>query len=522
LHEADVINPMNDNLTSLPAFAPSGGLPNHEHEHWSRPRLALAIALAVMVIAALPVFGATFINDDATYAIVAQKLNAGGRLYHDAVDNKPPLIYATYEAIFALCGASSMAPVKLVTMLLNAGAVGLLFLIGRALLDRRVGTAAAFLFACAQVSGVATDALAPNTESYANFFILLSVWLAVRRPASSLSIAAAGAAASMATLYRIQSVAVFVGLAWVVWERAPRRALVWAALGALGPVLGVVAWFWRQGTLAELVGWVLRHNVSYVSVGYADAMTAGKVGRVALALASQLPLLAAAWAGRSLWRSPVAGHRAAKGLLVTQLVLGVAAYQVGRRFYGHYFIQLLPFLALLGGWALATQTSPALRRVPRLALIWVAGFTVYNGITLVKKGDSKASLSAARYLEARLRTDDRMLLWGADALVPFASGRPFATRFAFNNLLTGRAFGTTHVSATATPASNRELEEPEAWRLFWQDLTNEPPAAIVDGGPRGFRVDNYKNLAALVARDYLPAVPFGDIQVYLRRTTYAR
>jgi hypothetical protein len=510
---------MNDSSTPLPPLLPSDALPNHQNEIWSRPRLALALGLAVLVVAALPVFCATFINDDATYAVVAQKLNEGGRLYHDAVDNKPPLIYATFEAIFALFGASTMAAVKLATLLVNAGALGLLFLIGRALFDRRVGAAAALLFACAQVSGVATDALAPNTEGWANFFILLSLWLALRRPAAALSVAAAGAAASVAALYRLQSVAAFAGLAWLLYERAPRRAFLWAALGALLPVLATAAWFWRDGTLVELVYWVLRHNVSYVSVGNADGMTAGKVGRIALTLASELPLLAAAWSGRALWRSPFGVDRAARGLLASQLALGLGAYQAGHRFYGHYFIQLVPFLALLGGWAIATHGTAALRRLPRLALVWVAGFAIFNGATLARKGDAASSLSAARYLETRLRTGDHILLWGGDPLVPFASGRPFASRFAFNNLLTGRAFGTTHVSAAATPASNRALEEPEAWRLFWQDLSDEPPAAIVDGGPPGFGVEAYKGLAAFVAREYLPAVTFGATKVYVRRAS---
>ena len=44
------------------------------------------------------------IDDEAPYSVVANEIVDGGRPYIDSVDRKPPLLFWTYAAVFAIAG----------------------------------------------------------------------------------------------------------------------------------------------------------------------------------------------------------------------------------------------------------------------------------------------------------------------------------------------------------------------------------------------------------------------------------
>jgi 4-amino-4-deoxy-L-arabinose transferase-like glycosyltransferase len=493
---------------------------------WQLPRpepaaLALLLgAVAVVVLGSLPVFLRTFINDDTTYALVGQKLAAGFALYRDAVDNKPPLIYATFAAAFALFGEHGVVAAKLAAILATIGSTWLVYLLGRSLLGRGVGALGAWLFACAAVSGVAEDTIAPNTEMFMTLFGLLALWLLCRDPrVRSASVVAAGAAAGVALLYRVQGLAVMVGLVVVLARMCEGRQLVRSlgllALGWLLSVGIVVAYFACQGTLSDLWQWVVLANFHYIEIGSADGLTASKAGRVALSAVSQLPLIVAAALGLVGLRRFRAGPRHVLLVVLAQLVLALAWYPLGKRFYGHYLIPVLPFAALLGAWGLRSLRGG--RWVLVAAALWAAVFTGYNSVHLRRSPPAAERAQAVRWLRANTVPGDQVLLWGGSPLVAFESGRDFATRFLFNNYLTGRIFGTSHVGTSATRASNRALESPLHWSLLWQDLERSPPRVVLDGGVPGFGVGDYPDLARYVAEQYHPPRQFGATRLYLRR-----
>ncbi|MEP6652661.1 MAG: glycosyltransferase family 39 protein [Myxococcales bacterium] len=512
--------------TSPPASATPGGssdLPPSLSPpvEWvvANPRRILLAAAVVITVCSAPLFLRPFLNDDASFTIVAQKLNTGHLLYRDAVDNKPPLIYFTFAAILRLCGAANVIAIKVASVAVNLSCAVLVWSLGRRLFDDRVGGLAALLFALASVSGVSRDTIAPNTESFMNLFVLLSLWFLLRhlRRGSFGSAVGAGACAALATLYRLQGAAVLAGLAWLLLREAPpvgasalwwrRRGLAALAvlLGFLVPVLALAAYFRSRQALPDLWLWVIQANLRYVSSGDDEGVTLRKVGRIVGTLASQLPLLAAACAGGALAARRPPRERTSLGLLILEAVIGLVAYQMGKRFYGHYFSQVLPFAALLAAWALATRAGPVarlLQLIPFLAAAWAAAFLVFNAVDLAAPGDAPRMAAAAAELRLRTRDGDQLLLWGGSPLLTLWSGRDFATRFPFNNSLTGRVFGTAHSLAGATPAGNRHLEDPVAWQLFWRDLAERPPAVVVDGGVPNFGIDAYPALAAYVARHY--------------------
>src|SRR4030066_1412708 len=69
--------------------------------------LLLASILFVTFILRFPsLFEPFWYGDEGIFAAVGRNLNHGGVLYQTAWDNKPPMIYLTYAAIFKLFGVS--------------------------------------------------------------------------------------------------------------------------------------------------------------------------------------------------------------------------------------------------------------------------------------------------------------------------------------------------------------------------------------------------------------------------------
>lgn len=490
----------------------------------SRRRLIAACALALAVGIA-PTFLRTFINDDVTYVLIAQKLNAGGLLYRDAVDNKPPLIYATVAAALRVAGPSSAAAFKLLTAAVHLGCAALLFVIGRRLFGGRVGARAALFFALAVVTGIAEDFPAPNTEAYMNLFALGALALLARDPerSSRRALVVAGALVGVATLYRVQGAAALLGaFIFLTRRRRPPRVRVagpaWMALGFVLPVAFTVVYLAARGTLADFWIWAIRGNVSYVRLG-ATAFGWRPLLRIALVIASQLPLLAMAVPAGVAWLRIREPDRTRAELIWIHLLTALFAYQMGSRFYGHYFIQVVPYLALVAAWGhanLPRARSRMLALTPPLLVVWLVAFAAINAIRLSAMRDEEGSAEAAAYISTVTGPDDELLLWSARGEIAFDSRRRYATRFPFNSYLTGRIFGTAHARPGASRETNRALESDVGWRMLAHDLAAAPPAIIIDGGVPGFELAPYPLLRDLVQRSYGAPHRFGPFAVYRR------
>src|SRR5438067_13900784 len=71
---------------------------------WRLRALAAGI-VALTILTRLPVLRHPQpISDEGVYSVVANEILDGGRPYVDAVERKPPLLFWTYAAIFAVAG----------------------------------------------------------------------------------------------------------------------------------------------------------------------------------------------------------------------------------------------------------------------------------------------------------------------------------------------------------------------------------------------------------------------------------
>lgn len=486
----------------------------------------VAVVLVALAVGTAPVFLRTFVNDDATYALIAQKLNAGARLYGDAVDNKPPLIYATFAVVFRVLGSSALAGMKVLTFIAQLTSALLLAALGRRLFGARAGAVAGLLFSFAAVTGLAKDFAAPNTEIFANPFILGALLLLARdleRPSRG-ALLAAGALIGLASLYRLPAAAALLGVLLFLWaaplsrrERVPMTFLLVGGFAA--PLAIAAAYFWARGTLGDLWLWAVRGNLSYVQVGEAHLPSFAR-NALALVVIAHFPLLFVATRVGVLWRSTREPHRTRLRFVLLQLLTALFAYRTGNRFYGHYFLQVVPFLALVGAWGflhLPWSDRRWLRFVPAAMVSLLVVFTTVNVVRAetVRKLDGLAETIAT--VEAGTSPNDEVFLWSAPMEIVFDSGRRFATRFPFNTYLTGRSFGTNYAGPGATRAATRRLENPDAWRLLARDLAASPPALIVDGDGGDFAIDKYRSLAPLLRSHYARPLRVGTFTIYRRR-----
>lgn len=497
----------------------------------------LAIVAAVL---STPVFLAVAPNDMAPYALFAAKLDTGALLYRDVMDIKPPLLPYLFALSFRIFGTYELLPIKLLTIVVLAVTALALAAAATRLFARRViPQVAAALFILSMMSGWGHDFLATNTEIYANLFLAIATWLFLRHgPAPRHGdLLLAGSAVGIGVLFRFQA-AVFLPVA--IGALGAFRPRGWALLTRIGALclgfvapVGAATWFFYSRHALDDLRFLLRLNIHYVQIGLLAAGALEVAGRILVVLASQADFLVPALiAAVAIVRNP---SRSRGEVFLVLLFLGnLAAYGTGKRFFGHYFVQVVPAIALLAAptvvrWA--SRTSPVrpstrlrqlgawyVRLWPLLVVARLGVFLVVNAASYAAaRGDPTPELTS--FLRTHVSPTDEVFAWDGCADVLLRAHRIFATRFASPQYVTGRMPGTRHVLPSATPESARDAVMEEVWPVLMGDLERRPPAAIVDAGENdgAFAVGRFPMLARFVAERYGPCHAIEGYCVYLRR-----
>jgi len=141
---------------------------------WSGRRIALALLLFVMVTRLPALIHPRGIDDEQIYALVAGEILHGGLPYLDAVERKPPLLFALYAAVFAVAGPHNWPALHLVGIAWTLATMAGLYLILKRRFDRETGAIAALLYALYQMSMDYRN-LAFNGELIINLPVVLAV-----------------------------------------------------------------------------------------------------------------------------------------------------------------------------------------------------------------------------------------------------------------------------------------------------------------------------------------------------------
>ncbi|MYX22055.1 hypothetical protein GTY77_18615, partial [Streptomyces sp. SID8380] len=203
-----------------------------------------------------------------------------------------------------------------------------------------------------------------------------------------------------------------------------------------------------------------------------------------------------------------------------------AAVAVGWHFYGHYFLQLTPPLALDSLWLvdITRRSGTGGRRSTRgggparTASVLVAGALVAAGawtaaaVRSAPPGMTKV-VHVATAVEERTAPGQRVFQWGMHPEIYWLSGRKPASRYLTAGLLT-------NFSGGGDPARvGRRYAVPGAWDRFRRELAASPPCLVVDdsaGTP--YRLADYPELRNLLTRDYRRVATVDGARLYQRDT----
>jgi hypothetical protein len=502
------------------------GVPTHSPHQF---RLAVLGLILLTVVIRLPsLLHPRPINSEAMYSVVANEIVDGGRPYIDAVERKPPLLFWTYAAVFKLAGKFNWTALHFVALVWTLCAMAGLYVIGRELFDRNTGLIAALFYSVFQSWAVWKN-LTFDAEMMMNLPIIWAWAIALRRSPSRLrpELFAAGGLLGAAFLLKQPAAiaAVPLGIYLLLPSyRASRSltrtssiihatALTTGFFAALGLVIIVL---WKQGILREALYWTIAGNdVPHVF------WPAGIVTTLAF-LGACLPLVVGAIIAcrdkDKIWAERTAERTALLGLLAGSAI-GAAS---GARFYPHYYVQLIPPLAVLAApyyerlWSGAIQPSHWLLR-PKVSYAWlgltVIAFSTEQWLALASR---RVPSETGRYLFAHSAPDDRIFVWGQSSLIYLDAHRRPACRYITTFPLTGYVFG-----GTIPGFDTRSRILPGAWSTLQQDFARHAPAYIVDiqSDPRTaqYPVTNFPILAKLLAERYQPVAHTAEGVIYRMR-----
>ena len=473
----------------------------------TRARRALPLALlagivAIPVLLYLPLLSEPFERDEGAYATLARGLLDGQLPYRDLFDHKPPLIYGWYALSFLLFGENIEAPRLLASLVLSATAL-LVFVEGRLLGSRPAGLVAAALFAGS--TGLALLQPNANTEVFMLPPLtasLVCVTVALQRPATGRATLAwclaAGALGGLAVMTKPVAAWSLLALTALVaiWalraaRPSPRSLLPPAAIvvGA-GLVAAAVAVPWAiLGALDDFVYENLHYNVLYgAQTAFSEKLRLMIAGGASFVFIAAPQLVVAALGLHSLRGR---GHWPFAHVLVLWAISSVLAVASPGRFFLHYFVHLLPALALLSVPLVErARLEPRLRNVrpqllaasatPLLAAVVLAlsaSIAVYLEPNAAARHEAKFPEVQAHeetqgpaigaYLAARTTPDKRIYNFGRDSQLYFYAGRQPAARFFYDRpfWLDPPTLEETLASLSAAPPAyivdTAQIEEPK-------------------------------------------------------------
>ncbi|MBO8185466.1 glycosyltransferase family 39 protein [Streptomyces sp. DW4-2] len=471
--------------------------------NWTR---LIAVLLALTVVTRIPSFVRTPWNPDEGYlATQARQLADGGVLYDTVVDRKPPFVPLLYRGAFAVFGDGSLWPVRvaaIVAVLVGAA-------LAASIAARRWGQRSAWTAGVCYV--FLTIGLKPEDTQAATFEVFMlpwtvaAIWYAERARWLGAGLAAAGAVLSKQT-----GGAVLLPVLVLLWQhRAGWGAFVRVTAGAALPVVSAALAF----DPGRFLYWIATGSGSYLSAegaGLKPVLRA--LAGVGLLTLAALPLVVAlVRAVRSRAAVPPTGRAPLSGTadLWIWLAASLGAATVGFQFFGHYFLQLVPPLALLGAAALRELTARAATAALTATALVACGYVGW-GFT-----DSRAEVDHARRLADTVRsyTDrkDRVLLWGMHPEGYWLSQRSPASRYLTAGFLTNFSGGRGEARVGERYAMDG------AWPHFERELRRRPPELIVDDS-RGKRygVQQIPTLRRHLARHYEKVATIDGSSFYLR------
>lgn len=423
----------------------------------SRDSLILFLLCLLPILLYLPAMGSPFERDEGAYATIAQGILDGKVPYRDLFDNKPPLIYGWYSLSFLVFGESVWAPRIVAAVLLSLTTLAV-FGQAKLVMPRGVAYTAAGVFAVS--TGLPWVALHANTEAYMLLPLvtsLIAFTLGIRSGGLAWFVLA-GALGGLAVMTKQVAIWNVVALALVAasWHAsdpstvvARMRPALCVLGGALASITLVMLPFVINGSADDLLYANLSYNWLYVgALSTAERLLNAGYGLL-LFFGVAAPVIVAGTIGLFvIWKQRRQQAYYAVAAWAVGSAVGVAT---GGRFFPHYFLHLLPALAILSAivfydvwrrgrhlsskpvlWVsialvvISAGTNLVLYSVPRQAEHVVAS-SVYHQNQWKEHGDD-----LGRFIESTTQPGDKIFNLGRESYLYFYADRQPPGRYFYD------------------------------------------------------------------------------------------
>jgi len=302
--------------------------------------LLLASILFLTFILRFPsLFEPFWYGDEGIFAAVARNLNFGGILYQTAWDNKPPVIYITYAAIFKFFGVS-MFWLRLITAAFVLATATAIYEITRQILGKNRALFSVFIFGILTSLRLIEGNLA-LTEIFMILPITLAMLFAIKRNFDYLSLFGAGILFAVASLYKqvgaleAAALGIFLFLESKNLADFIKKAIV-LSLGFVIPYAATIAYFAPKNLVADYIFAAYTYYRIYLGESPQYALL--------INILKFLPILAAI--GYGLFKK-IKGKVEIFHLILLWTAFSFLGSYFSGRTYGHYLVQATPALSVI-------------------------------------------------------------------------------------------------------------------------------------------------------------------------------
>lgn len=423
---------------------------------WTALSLFLVIIFSLLI--RLPYLNVPLERDEGGYAYIAWRMEQGELPYKDVFDNKPPLIYFIYLLIFKVFGHSVKA-IHCFLLLWVLAEVFLIYKLCRQLFHEdslALLAAAIFAFVTSEPGVLGFTA---NTEIFMLLPIIGSYVLLLKseKGQSAKWLAICGLLNGIAFMIKPVGLYNFAGI--IIYlsyttlkdpdQKRLRKEVSYLAAGFLMIPVLLLFYFWMKGSVATFLYWAFGYNIDYMAVGGSlldKEVLITFLRRFFIILKSDLFFyVLCLYAFISCYKI----DRRAALLLITWFVMSFIGVTSGKRFFPHYFVQLIPPLAVGAAWGmrrLLDRKSQALKLSLILLIVFVPLKANYQYLFKYTPKEISSKLygvnpfaeasEIATYINSQTSPVDTIAILGSEPEMLYYAQRKSASRYIyFNHIL---------------------------------------------------------------------------------------
>ena len=447
---------------------------------------AVALIGTVYVLFPLsPLYQQYVYRDSGVFLYMGWRILNGELPYRDVWDHKPPVIFYVNALGLAITPHSRWG-----VWLLELIGLFLAALIGYKLIQQFFGSFPAILSTFSWLSALVFVIHGGNfTEEYALPLQFLALWLAAvifKSPVPKykhwfvMGLIGAIAFFTKQTTIGIWIAIVLFLIGYKIWSRQFRELSFTLLIFSSGLIVVSIGWitlFALQDSLSYFWDCAFEYNLVYSSLrhGIFRHIIPIIAGITPLAQSGLLPLAGIGYfvivIMLSFNRDHIGELFPLFAIALLDFPLELLLVSISGNTYTHYYITMLPILALLSGitcWVIfasqfLTQTSLKARYILTVGILgiftWVTFYHQYKTIS----SQPIRLLPVVSYIQSNTTSKDTVLLWGAESSVNFFSHRKSPSRFVYQYPLYTHGY-----------ADERLIVE------FLNDLIEKKPKLLID------------------------------------------